>query len=128
MKKPDNFSWAVTTNEKGVEMATINRDKLVETLEYIEYLEGLLKPYYGSSMRIEEIEKLRPKFKLEGGMTMVDWFVVNHGEGYCFISSGLNHADGETKSPFFYEYSEGGKDATKNVLEHFNDWWANLKF
>jgi hypothetical protein len=74
-------------------------------------------------MTIEEIEDLNPEFKLPGGMTMIDWFEVHEGDGYCVIRSGLRHADGVTKSPYHYEHALGGKNATERCLEHFNVWW-----
>ena len=76
-------------------------------------------------MGIEEIKKLRPTFRF-GNTTMIDWFEVHEGNGYCSIRSGLKHADCETKSLYHYDYFEGGKHATKNVLNHFNNWWKNL--
>ena len=76
-------------------------------------------------MTIEEIKNLKPEFKLPGGMTMIDWFEVHEGNGYCVIRSGLRHADGVTKSPYYYEHSLGGEDALNRCLEHFEEWWKS---
>jgi len=72
-----------------------------------------------------QIGKLRPSFKF-GGISMIDWFEVTRGKGYCVISSGLCHADGETKSPFYYYDFLGGKDASKECLRRFNEWWIKV--
>jgi len=77
-------------------------------------------------MTFSEIKKLRPTFKLFGGMEMVEWFEVTRRSGYCTIRSGLRHADGVTKSPFHYEDCQGGKDAAKQCLSRFNEWWTFL--
>jgi len=73
-----------------------------------------------------QILKLRPEFKVDGQMTMIDWFEIYEGAGYYTIKSGLRHADGETKSPYYYEHTEGGNNATKKCINHFNDWWNKL--
>jgi len=73
----------------------------------------------------EQILKLRPEFNFGGG-TMIDWFEITEGAGFFRIRSGLRHADGETKSPYHYEYFMGGKNAKKQVIENFNIWWNNL--
>jgi hypothetical protein len=72
-----------------------------------------------------QILKLRPEFKF-GGMTMIDWFEITEGAGFFCIRSGLRHADGETKSPYYYEDFIGGKNAKKEVLTKFNNWWDSL--
>jgi hypothetical protein len=77
-------------------------------------------------MTKKQILKLRPQFKLGGGMTMIDWFEINEGTGYYGIRSGLRHADGETKSPYHYEDSVGGKGAEKIALLRFNQWWEQI--
>lgn len=73
----------------------------------------------------KEILALRPEFKF-GNMTMIDWFEIHEGAGYCTINSGLKHADGFTKSPYDYIYFEGGENASENVIKHFNNWWEKL--
>ena len=74
---------------------------------------------------LTQITKLRPEFKF-GGMTMIDWFEVSVGQGFCCIRSGLRHADGETKSPYYYENCIGGKNAKKEALTKFNQWYESL--
>jgi hypothetical protein len=74
---------------------------------------------------LTQITKLRPKFKF-GGMTMIDWFEVSFGSGFCCIRGGLRHADGETKSPYYYENCIGGKNAKKEALVKFNQWYESL--
>ena len=78
-------------------------------------------------MKIKEILELRPEFKF-GGMTMVEWFEIREGAGMFSISSGLNHADGETKSPFHYSHYEMGESSEKKCIEHFNNWWKTLNY
>ena len=68
--------------------------------------------------------KLRPTFEF-GRMTMVDWFEITQGAGYYTIRSGLKHAYGETKSPYFYSEYVGGKNAKKEALKKFSEWWNN---
>ena len=77
-------------------------------------------------MTKKQILKLRPEFKLGMGMTMIDWFEITEGAGFFCIRSGLRHADGETKSPYHYEYSVGGKNAEKIAMDKFNKWWDSL--
>ena len=79
-----------------------------------------------TQLTIDEIRELRPSFSFNGGMTLIEWFEVHHGIGFCVINSGLRHADGETKSPYYYEHSIGGENATERCLAHFSDWWHNL--
>jgi len=76
-------------------------------------------------MKGKDIKKLKPEFYF-GGMSMVDWFEISSGKSFYAIRSGLRHADGETKSPYHYDYFEGGENAKKNVLKNFNDWWGLL--
>lgn len=42
MQRPEITGWGITTNENGVKIASINRDNLVEIIEYVEYLEKQL--------------------------------------------------------------------------------------
>lgn len=76
-------------------------------------------------LTIKEILHLQPEF-IFGGMPMIDWFSITQSGGMCSISSGLRHADGETKSPFHYEHYEMGENAEEKCIEHFNNWWDNL--
>ena len=73
--------------------------------------------------KLSQIEKLKPEFKF-GGITMVEWFETKQIGQFCFIRSGLRHADGETKSPFFYDEWISGEDAEKRSIEQFNIWWG----
>jgi len=76
-------------------------------------------------MTKSQILKLKPSFKF-GSMTMIDWFEITEGAGFFCIRSGLRHADGETKSPYYYSECIGGKGAKKESLEKFNEWWNSL--
>ena len=78
-------------------------------------------------MTKKQILNLRPWFKI-GGITMIDWFEITEGAGFFSIRSGLRHADGETKSPYYYEDCLGGINAKKEVLRQFNEWWNSLAF
>lgn len=79
-------------------------------------------------LTFDEILELRPSFKMyEGGMSMIDWFQVMKGTGWCTIRSGLRHADGVTKSPFHIDIAFGGKDADKKALKEFNKFWKTAK-
>ena len=73
-----------------------------------------------------KILKLRPEFKIGSGMTMIEWFEISEGGSFFCIKSGLRHADGETKSPYYYEDCIGGKNAEKIALDKFNIWWGLL--
>lgn len=73
-----------------------------------------------------QILKLRPEFKFGGGMTMIDWFEITEGAGFFCIRSVLRHADGKTKSPYYYEDCMGGKKAKKEAMTKFNRWWDSL--
>ncbi len=74
----------------------------------------------------KQLLKLRPKFKLPNGMTMIDWFEVTRGDVFYTIRSGLRHADGVTKSPFFYEDTTVDKKNSKKIaLQKFITWYNN---
>jgi len=73
-----------------------------------------------------KILKLRPEFKIGSGMTMIEWFEISQGGSFFCIKSGLRHADGETKSPYYYEDCIGGKNTEKIALDKFNLWWSSL--
>jgi hypothetical protein len=73
-------------------------------------------------MTKKQILKLKPEFKF-GDMTMVDWFEITECESFCCIRSGLRHADGETKSPYYYEEYVVGKNAIKQSIKKFTMWW-----
>lgn len=73
-------------------------------------------------MTLNQILKLRPEFKI-GFLSMVEWFEVTQSGDYCFIKSGLNHADGKTKSPYYYDDFVYGKNARKKCVKRFNEWW-----
>jgi hypothetical protein len=77
------------------------------------------------SLTLAQIKKLRPEFKF-GSVTMIDWFEVYHGKGYCCIRSGLRNADEEIKSPYYCDYFCGGKNSVKQCLIKFNEWWNLL--
>jgi hypothetical protein len=77
-------------------------------------------------MTKEQILELRPEFKLSGGITMIDWFEIREGDIFFCISSGLRHADGVTKSPYYYEDCVVDKNAEKIAIEKFNKWWDSL--
>jgi len=76
-------------------------------------------------MTRKQILKLRPEFKINN-MIMIDWFEITEGGGLFSINSGLKHADGKTKSPYYYEDFTVGKNAEKQSLKKFNDWWDSL--
>lgn len=73
-----------------------------------------------------QILKLRPTFTL-GHMTMVDWFNISQGAGFYSIRSGLRHADGETKSPYYFELTLGGRGSKKRCVDSFSEWYYSLK-
>jgi hypothetical protein len=77
-------------------------------------------------MTIKKIKSLRPEFKF-GGITMVDWFEVINSDSFCIIRSGLRHADGVTKSPFYYEEVTIGKKSAKDAVNKFTKWWNEIK-
>lgn len=43
MKRPEIIWWEVTTNEKGVRMATLPRDTMEQIVKYIEYADKQLR-------------------------------------------------------------------------------------
>lgn len=63
------------------------------------------------------------KIKLEvPNYNIVDWFEVHfYSETMILIKSGLRHADGETKSPYYYEETTFGKNAKRDALKKFNE-------
>ena len=77
-------------------------------------------------MTESQILKLRPQFNFNGMLPLVDWFEIQRGTGYYTIKSGLNHADGETKSPYYYYDFAGGKNTKKLCLKRFEKWWIEI--
>lgn len=73
-----------------------------------------------------KILKLRPEFKF-WGQSMIEWFEISKGASFYSIRSGLNHADGESKSPYYFSCCIGGNGAKKKALKLFNDWWSKLE-
>jgi len=73
-----------------------------------------------------QILKLRPKFEFNNNIIMVDWFEIVEDAGFFCIKSGLRHADGEIKSPFYYDSFIGGKNSKIKSLKAFNEWWCSL--
>jgi hypothetical protein len=67
---------------------------------------------------VEFIQSLRldiPEYNV------VDYYIVTSSSTFCNIRSGLNHADGETKSPFFYNKSSVGKNQKEAVFIAVSD-------
>lgn len=76
-------------------------------------------------MTKEQILNLYPSFKF-GGMTITDWFEITEGNVFFCIRSGLKHADGKTKSPYYYKDCVVGKNSKKIALYNFSKWWTFL--
>lgn len=80
------------------------------------------------SITEKQLLKLRPEFKLANGARIIDWFEVTKGETFFCIRSGLRHADGKTKSPFFYEDVVVDKNKSKKIaLDKFTKWYDSKK-
>lgn len=72
---------------------------------------------------LNDILKLRieiPKYHV------VEWFEVLLCSNSILIKSGLNHADGKTKSPYFYEEFTFGKNYKKKAIKKFNEFLKNI--
>jgi len=78
-------------------------------------------------MTVKEILKLRPEFRIGGGMRMVDWFQITEGGSVYHIRSGLRFAGDQYRSPYFYEDTVIGKGAKKKALHRFNEWYQKVK-
>lgn len=76
-------------------------------------------------MKESQIKKLRPSFKF-GRMEMIDWFEINSSDSFYSIRSGLRNADGETKSPYYYESYTVGRGAKKIEIEKFTKFWDSI--
>lgn len=76
-------------------------------------------------MTVKQILKLRPTFKF-GNMAMVDWFIITQSGSFFSIRSGLTHADGETKSPYYYDNTITGRSSEKQSLYIFTKWWEAI--
>lgn len=76
-------------------------------------------------MTRDEILQLKPNFEFEG-VDMVDWFCIKEGDNTFSITSGLKHADGETKSPYYYNDYVIGENASEIALNNFNKWWYSF--
>jgi len=80
------------------------------------------QPY--NRLTVSDIRNLRPTFKY-GGITMVDWFDVMEGYTFTHIKSGLNHADGQTKSPYHCSIMTIGENSLEECVEEFNKFWRS---
>lgn len=56
MKKVKITAWEVTINDKGVEMALVSRDQLVQLLKYVEYLEKSTTQKSDLENKVKELE------------------------------------------------------------------------
>ena len=57
MERPEIAGWEVITNEKGIVLAIVNRDKLIETLKYVEHLEKQVNELQSNASPSSEVEK-----------------------------------------------------------------------
>ncbi len=71
---------------------------------------------------LDQIKKIRIPFIFKG-IPLIEWFEVRKGTGFCSIRSGLNHADGETKSPYHYDLTLTGKECDRRSIEMFNEFY-----
>ena len=72
---------------------------------------------------IEKIQNIRREVKEYG---VLEWFEVHLYSHGCLIKSGLNHADGETKSPYYYSNSvwkSNCKEAVVQAIWEFLNWY-----
>ncbi len=94
MQKVKLTAWEIKVNDKGVEMAHVNREQLVQLLKYVEHLEGekdnLLKDFHKENMRNRELEAFATKIK--------NWETPSTGEFWD---------DAGTKRPVSYETNYG---------------------
>lgn len=72
-----------------------------------------------------QILKLKPEFKF-GDHIMVDWFEITETDSTFTIKSGLINANGVTKSPYHYINFSYGKNARKDCINKFNEWWNSI--
>lgn len=56
-----------------------------------------------------------------------EWFEVHLFDRGILIRSGLRHADGETKSPYYYEESTWGRGHKKEAIRKFNEFLSNVE-
>jgi hypothetical protein len=79
---------------------------------------------------MEVVDKIRD-IKLEvKEYRVLEWFEVHLYSNGCLIKSGLNHADGETKSPYHYSNSvwkSSGKEAVVHAIWEFLNWYKDNK-
>lgn len=59
MERPEIIGWEITTNENGIEMATLPRLKMNEILEYLKYAETELK-----KLRVADVSRCSTEPKL----------------------------------------------------------------
>jgi len=104
---------------------TMKRIKKIEDLNPDVFGEDDWSEIDNKELTIEDIKKLKPCFYY-GQYQICDWFTISKGHSYCYIKSGLRHADGKTISPFHYDHIEFGSQSLKKCLKHFNKWWYNL--
>jgi hypothetical protein len=61
---------------------------------------------------------------------VLEWFEVHLYSKGCLIKSGLNHADGKTKSPYYYSNSvwkSSVKEAVIQAIWEFLNWYKENK-
>lgn len=112
MEKPDKLSWEITTNENGVVMATLNRDRLVEVLRYVEHLEDKVKRLEPKLIAVEEL-------KFKGSMQELD-------RAKELMDLGLSYS---WKDLAFVGQDKTGKNICvpiRSIKELKNEFWASL--
>lgn len=63
MQRPEITGWGVTTNEKGIVIASVNRDQLVQLIEYVDYLEQSRQAAVSGSLPPAEVQLLKANYE-----------------------------------------------------------------
>ena len=89
MERPEIIGWQVTTNEKGIQMATLPLHKMHEIVEYLKYAEIELKKLrvgdVSGSLQVDECQHQFKAIEVIDKYTSRNTFVKSIVKGRCLI-------------------------------------------
>jgi hypothetical protein len=97
----------------------LNNGSFLSRLGYVQMND--LKFHVDSNWLIEAFEFVQGLRLKVPNYSVAEYYIISFGSTFCSIRSGLNHADGETKSPFFYESVSLGKNLKESMFIAVSD-------
>jgi hypothetical protein len=75
-------------------------------------------------MTRKQILNLRPEFEYKG-LTFIDYFIIEESHNFCYIRNAMRNAFEDCMSPYYYDISIYGNNATKRIFKRFSEWWKS---